>query len=69
MWTRSCPFADEPVVPLVLTGDPARFHPVLDIPQGIGFAEYVAIVTSIVDSMHLPADVFPNCQESVHSSR
>jgi hypothetical protein len=78
-WTKSCPFADEPVVPLVLNGDPAQFHPVrmfiakgvsqrlyfldapdggnvlisvLDIPQGIGFAEYVATVAPIVDSMH-----------------
>jgi hypothetical protein len=25
-WTKTCPFADDPVVPLTLTGDPAQFH-------------------------------------------
>jgi hypothetical protein len=77
-WTKTCPFADEPVVPLALTGDPAQFHPartfiargisqrlffldapnggnvlitVLDIPEGIGLADYVAIATPIIDSI------------------
>jgi hypothetical protein len=26
-WTKTCPFAEEPVVPLTQTGDPAQFHP------------------------------------------
>ncbi|GIF52818.1 hypothetical protein DFJ67_1148 [Asanoa ferruginea] len=25
-WKRSCPFADEPVLPLTISGDPAQFH-------------------------------------------
>lgn len=25
-WTQHCPFADDPVVPLALTADPAQFH-------------------------------------------
>ena len=26
-WTRTCPIAEEPMVPLLQTGDPAQFHP------------------------------------------
>lgn len=26
-WTGYCPFADDPVVPLTVSGDPAQFHP------------------------------------------
>jgi len=26
-WTKTCPIAEEPMVPLLQTGDPAQFHP------------------------------------------
>lgn len=77
-WTKTCPFADEPVVPLMVVGDPAQFHPtstfiasgmslrlylldrsgggnllieVIDIPDGIGFQDYLEVAAPIISSM------------------
>ncbi|WP_433362761.1 hypothetical protein ACQPZX_30895 [Actinoplanes sp. CA-142083] len=34
-WTRTCPIAEEPMVPLLQTGDPAQFHPTSTfLPEG-----------------------------------
>jgi hypothetical protein len=79
-WTKTCPFADEPVVPLMVVGDPAQFHPtrtfiakgmslrlylldrpdggnllinVVDIPDGIGFQDYLEVAAPIVNSMRI----------------
>ncbi|MFF5297166.1 hypothetical protein [Paractinoplanes globisporus] len=34
-WTKTCPVAEEPMVPLLQTGDPAQFHPTgIFLPKG-----------------------------------
>jgi hypothetical protein len=34
-WTKTCPYAEDPIVPLTQTGDPAQFHPIgTFIPKG-----------------------------------